>query len=367
MKDRENTSLTLEGLLKVYQKYRLLWHLLFWVSYVAYESVVWGMVDNDYGRRLFSSLFELPFKMITAYFTLYVLIDRYLVKKIYARFFFYSIVSVLITVLSMRAAVFYVIYARFYPELMETIPLFWAPKLLITFAYLYSVVGIAAGFHMVNIWLTQQLQTQKLIQTAEKLEKENATAQLQLLKSQINPHFLFNTLNNLYALALSKSDKTPEVVHKLSELMNFMLYESNKEMVKLEKEIKYLEDFIALEKIRYDDKTDVKINISGNIDGVNIPPFLCLPLVENGFKHGLSRQLDVGWMHIDIGVLLGELIIKVENTTSNDQEIGTAPSGVGQTNLKQRLALIYPDRHSLKIMEGDNSYLVVLKIQLDNA
>ncbi|HEY5826526.1 MAG TPA: histidine kinase, partial [Cyclobacteriaceae bacterium] len=209
-------------------------------------------------------------------------------------------------------------------------------------------------------WYRHQQSAMLLEQTAKELEKEKLAAELKLLKSQINPHFLFNTLNNLYALTLNHSSKSPEVVYKLSQLMSYMLYDSNQSEVSLEKEVEYIQNYIALEKIRYSN-LDISMNVFDELKDVRIAPLLILPFVENSFKHGASSQLSSGFIRIDISVQAQTLVIKVENSKI-DPEIPRRPSGIGLQNLRKRLELIYPERHTLQIFDEEDVYLVILKI-----
>jgi LytS/YehU family sensor histidine kinase len=208
---------------------------------------------------------------------------------------------------------------------------------------------------------------QVLEKTAQDLEKGKLEAELKLLKSQINPHFLFNTLNNLYVLALNSSNRAPEVVYKLSQLMSYMLYESNQTHVALGKEIQYVQNYIALEKIRYGDRLDVALNIFvEDTEGIQIPPLLLLPYIENCFKHGVCNQIDKVWVRIDILVQDEQLVLKVENSKSYfPEDLTRKKSGIGLYNARKRLDLIYKDCYNLQIFNEDETFLVILKIQLN--
>jgi LytS/YehU family sensor histidine kinase len=254
----------------------------------------------------------------------------------------------------------------FYPEATNA-PLFYWPKILISIFYIYTLAAVAGTFHIIRHWYKHQQATQLLEQTAQQLEKEKLDAELKLLKSQINPHFLFNTLNNLYALTLNQSSRAPEMVYKLSQLMNYMMYDGNQTEVPLEKEIRYIENYIALEKIRYDNHVDVALNVYDNVEGVMIAPLLLLPFVENSFKHGLSNRISGGWVRIEILLQGNMLVMKVENSKSlQEKEKSIKPvSGIGLQNVKKRLELIYPERYNLQIIDEEETFLVVLKIQLE--
>ncbi len=339
---------------------KLLAHILFWVLIVVYESVVWGLVDDAYFERFYSSLVDLPVKITAAYFTLYVLIDLLLVKKKYPLFFFLLILSAFVFGLISRALSYNIIYPRFYPDALTT-PLLYLPKILIMMFSIYSVVGLLASFHLIEHWYKNQKTAQRLEQERQLLEKEMLAARLKLLTSQINPHFLYNTLNNIYVMALNKFDRTPECIHRLSELTSYMLNESNNDFVLLDQEINYTRNYIELKRLRYGDNADISLNVFNETAGVLIAPLLLLPFVENAFKHGLSAHIHDGWLRVDISRKDFELIIKVENSknTAANTKTGT---GFGLANVRKRLDLVYGQYYKLDIMEDEGVHLVVLRI-----
>jgi LytS/YehU family sensor histidine kinase len=209
-------------------------------------------------------------------------------------------------------------------------------------------------------WLKGQNQKQEL-------RNETLQSELKFLKSQINPHFLFNTLNSLYALTLKKSDLAPEIVLRLSEMMRYMLYECNEKQVPLEKEVNYLMNYLELEKLRHGNKLDVKLNISGQINHQKIAPLMFIPFVENSFKHGVSHHIAKGFVNINIEAEDQQLDLTIENSKNP-----TMPStslkksgGIGLANIKRRLELLYPNQYQLNISEQPNTYSVTLKINLN--
>ena len=193
------------------------------------------------------------------------------------------------------------------------------------------------------------------------LETEKLNAELAFLRSQINPHFLFNSLNNIYSLAYQKSDKTPEAVLKLSEIMRYMLYESNEELVLLEEEINYLQNYIELQKLRFKEQVYVDLHISITEKGHRIMPLLLISFLENAFKHGVSTDADKP-IRIDISVGNGRLHFKAENAKSQVNKDQT--KGVGLANLKRRLQLGYPGRHTINVVETEHYYSSELFIYL---
>jgi sensor histidine kinase YesM len=345
----------------LFNRYRVWLHVLFWVAMVFYEVFIWGMVDNKYSEKLITCLIELPIKISATYFTLYFLIDRYLVKGKYTTFVIFLVLSMAFFGIVLRALNYYFIYPTYYPEGMSMSMLF-LPKVLISVFVIYSLVAIVASFHLIRHYYRHQQTTQMLQQAAQQLEKEKLAAELKLLKSQINPHFLFNTLNNLYVLTLNNSGKAPDMIHKLSQLMSYMLYDSNQPEVPLEMELQYIKNYIDLEKVRYGERLEVLLRVYEKTEGIMIAPLLILPLVENSFKHGARNQLANGWIHIDVDVKDETLTIKVENSKVDFDKGNRKQSGIGLDNARKRLNHLYPDKHSLQLFDEEDTFLAVLKI-----
>ncbi len=199
--------------------------------------------------------------------------------------------------------------------------------------------------------------------TLQQIKMEKLQAEINYLRAQVNPHFLFNVLNSLYSLTIKKSDLAPEVVLKLSEMMEYMLYESEETFVLLERELKYLENYLSLEKIRQGNHAEIFLHIEGKTDRKEIAPFILLPIVENAFKHGVSKLVNNAWLHIDIKIEDNMLYFKVENSRLNYHEI-EKHGGVGLSNLKQRLQLLYPLKHKLEIKEDYEKFMLELSIAL---
>ncbi len=345
------------------EKFRIVFHVLFWLGVVAYEGLVWGLVDGQYGQRLLSSLVDLPVKISAAYFTLYILVDRFLIKKKYTAFLILLFTSMLGFGVLSRILAYYIIYPMFYPD-ATAVPLFYLPKILIMIFSIYSLVGIITSFHLIRHWYRNQQAAQEFERSRQALENEMLEAKLKFLKSQINPHFLFNTLNNLYVLALDQSTRTPEVIHRLSELTSYMLHEGNHKLVSLEQELHYIQNYMELERIRYDSTVDIALTIHGNISGIQIAPLLLLPFVENAFKHGLSSGLSGGWLRLDIYYSAGWLTVKVENSKTDSVKNYLPKSGIGLQNVRSRLDLIYTDCYSLNIVNERQLHSVILKINV---
>jgi two-component system, LytTR family, sensor kinase len=341
-----------------FKRYRVAIHVTFWLALLLYEGLVWGLVDGEYGRRLAFSAVELPIKIAATYFTLYFLIDRFLIQRKYGIFLVGLIASMAIFGLLWRLVSYHTLYPIFYPN-GTLVPVLYLPKILIGIFSIYSITAIVASFHIGKLWHLH-------LQRSQRLEKEKIESDLQLLKSQINPHFLFNTLNNLYVLTLNHHKSAPEVVHKLSELMSYLLYDSNQPEVSLDKELQYIDNYILLEKLRYESRLDVSLNIYDNVQGVSIAPLIILPpFVENCFKHGARHQHFNAWIRIDVSIQEHVVVFKIENSKSTEvNDNHKEKSGIGLSNVQKRLELIYPNRYDLQAMDESDSYLVILKIQL---
>ncbi len=198
----------------------------------------------------------------------------------------------------------------------------------------------------------------------KEVENEKLTAELNFLKAQINPHFLFNTLNNLYYLVYTKSDNATEVIAKLSQMMRYMIYDSNHPKVKLSKEIEYMQNYIDLERLRLNNEIPVRFEIAGSPDGVEIAPLIFITFLENAFKHGVSNNRPGAWVDIRIDLQGSTCIYTVENSKLDKNPNANGKSGIGLQNVQRRLELSSPDRHELTMRDLPDRYSVELKIDL---
>jgi LytS/YehU family sensor histidine kinase len=197
------------------------------------------------------------------------------------------------------------------------------------------------------------------------VENEKLTAELNFLKAQINPHFLFNTLNNLYYLAYSKSENTTEVIAKLSQMMRYMIYESNHAKVLLSREIEYMQNYISLERLRLNNQIPIKLDIEGNIEDVWITPLIFITFLENAFKHGVTNNSSAAWVKVSIRIQNKECIYIVENSKIvNAQVDNGGKSGIGLQNVQRRLELSYPGQYQLQVEDKADRYFVQLNLRL---
>jgi LytS/YehU family sensor histidine kinase len=203
----------------------------------------------------------------------------------------------------------------------------------------------------------------KLKQATQMLRIEKQQAELNYLKSQTNPHFLFNTLNNIYSLSRDKSDLAPESILRLSKILRFMLYETGGKYIAIEQELKIISDYIALEKLRYDDSLGVHFNYDIEDMKQALPPLLLIPLVENAFKHGVSETRSKPFVDIHLSVNKRQLAFIVKNSTEAFPEEGNVKENIGLSNLRRQLELLFKD-YNLSVQQGGNVFTAALKINL---
>jgi sensor histidine kinase YesM len=334
---------------------RILQHVLFWVFHLVFYAILWGSFEDNYQQTFLEEAIYLPVKIAFTYFTLYYLLPAFLLPGRYASFFLWLLVSSFVAGIVQRYIAFNIDYPIYYPEALKD-PFFYLPKIIKMFVSIYPVTFFAVAIKLLKYWYANQ-------QAQQVLTQEKLRAELNFLKTQIHPHFLFNTLNNLYALTLKKSDRAPETVLKLSELINYMLYECTSDEVQLSKEIKFIRNYIDIEKMRYGDKLDVDLRVSGEVNERKIAPLILLPFVENCFKHGASEELQQSWVKITVDLQPRITIVKVENNKSSENG-QSKKEGIGIQNVKRRLDLLYPGQHEIKIISGEETFLVILTIQV---
>jgi sensor histidine kinase YesM len=325
---------------------RVLLHLLFWLIVVTYFA--WGFGFKNYKISFLNAAFYLPGFMLVSYSLIYFLIPRYLIKKKYWLFF----AGLIIVLLACRVYTWLAQVTITANAALEGLTMLTG-KSILPFIH---VGAITISIKLLKYWYQQKQQTMQA-------EQQKVTAELQLLKSQVHPHFLFNTLNNLYSLTLTKSDTAPVVVTHLADLLRYMLYECNEKEILLSKEITVLKKYVELEKLRYGDRIDLSFSYSGNTGELLIAPLLLLPFVENSFKHGVSEQLDQCWINIHLHAEQGQLIFNLSNSFSREKS-ATMIGGIGLQNIKKRLELIYTEKYMLDITAAEEMYSVKLRVQL---
>ena len=303
----------------------------------------------------FAESINLLFYAAIVYFNLWYLIPNYLNEK---RSLIYGLLLVATAAVLMPIKTM-VLYLLFSSE--KEIQALLVEEQFFAFLTLFVVGGGTTLTHIVSEWLRHQREKKEL-------QTKTMQSELRFLKSQINPHFLFNTLNNLYALTLKKSDQAPEIVLKLSEMMRYMLYECNEKQVSLEKEVNYLRNYLDLEGLRQGKKVDISFIVDGVVTDQKIAPLLFITFLENSFKHGLSHHIQKGFVNIKMKVHNKNLEFSIENSKpdqANRFQDRRRVGGIGLVNVRRRLNLIYPGQHQLKITESPDSYAVSLNLTLE--
>ena len=335
---------------------RCLLHLLFWCVVLLFFTYFFGADNNKYNDTLLFSIFLMPVTIATTYVSIYKLIPDYLITKRYLLFIVYSFYTLIISGYLIMVSIFFsLIYlAEFQYREMNPIT---SNIILVTSAVLLVVI-IVSAFKLVKLNLVNTTKTnaleKKILETQLKLKEQ----ELNYLKMQIHPHFLFNTLNTMYGFALKKADETPEMILKLSNLLDYLLYQVDKPFVLISDEIKHINDYIELEKMRFNNTLNVEFRNNNVIDTIKIAPMLLLPFIENSFKHG-SLQNGVLNIKIELDCNEKQLHFLIENTHSEAQKNNV---GIGLENIKKRLELLYKNKYDLKIDEKEGNYKVNLKI-----
>ncbi len=341
---------------KTYDKWtweRLSRHVLYWTFWLIFYGTINGTYhDNGYLVWLLFELVAMLIKLPYAYFVAYYLVPKFLPKKRYLTIIFCTILLAFISlglIIKLNS---------FFPyEMGEQPTNLWSGK---AFYRTLDLIYIASLLVIINMGQKYFQQ----IQLNAKLREEKVNAELQILKNQLQPHFLFNTLNNIYGMVLSGEKKAADSILQLSNIISYMLYECNDDLVELDKEVNMLKNYIQLEKIRYGQQLDHSFEIHGEMEGRRIAPFLLISFVENAYKHGVSNNIKQSWIRTVLQVQENTIIFIVENAIPDDQKKNTVmESGIGLENVKKRLQLMYPNRHKLSITKAD-SFLINLTISL---
>lgn len=343
---------------------RILSHVIFWLLAVISSTLVLGQAYEDYEAALMQNLILLPPKILAAYVLIYFQIYRLLFKRKYILFFLTFLIGGYLFSVFGRVLMVHV-FEPLYREggfRQESL-----------FEIMTDLQKIASRYFFYIYMYPMLLVILKLIkdhfatrQNQEILKKEKVVAELKFLKAQIHPHFLFNTLNNLYVLTLQKSDKAPELLIKLSDMLDYMLYQCNVPVISIEKELELIQNYLDLEMLRYGDRLQLKFNQNIDNPQSRIAPLILLPLVENAFKHGAGAAVNEPEIQISLEVLEQQLALSIFNTKpALPRMIETSPKeGIGMTNVKKQLALTYPKAFDIEVVETAEAYSLTLQIDL---
>ncbi|WP_276485426.1 sensor histidine kinase [Paraflavitalea pollutisoli] len=343
---------------------RLLTHCLFWVAYILlYTGMHLG--DDELWENFLYELFRLPGTLVVAYFNLYVLYPRFFARGRYVGYVLAAISLLLVCSVLNRYLLERVLEPDFMADTTHPEAIFVWYMLFKSMIWLLGPILLFTLFvRILQQWYGQQQQQQAI-------EKDRLRSELNYLRAQVQPHFLFNTLNNLYSLTLQQSPVAPAVVLKLSDLMSYMLYDAQAGRTSLEKELQHIRNYIELKKLRYGQRLEVSLNVSGDTTQIGVAPLLLIPFVENAFKHGVSDETGQVWITIDIKLKEGRLQLKVENSCSDQlPDAGTIrreQTGIGLQNVRRRLHLLYNGQHELVLLQEAGRHTADLTIHLSDA
>jgi len=329
-------------------RYRVWWHVIFWLVWYFFYIITYssGVLEKT---QFINNLYLLPVRMAGTYLFIYWILPKFLFKKKYLLFFVLAVIHAFL----FGFFIWLVLYFTYGFRTTDSLPFIRSIVLN------YQIPATAAAIYLFKrFYLIKQYSLN--------LEKEKLEAELNFLKSQIQPHFLFNTLNNLYALTLKKSDKAPEMVIQLSNLLEYSLYSGKETEVELSEELKQLRGYIDLEKLRFGKRLKINTEITENIYGLLIAPLLLLPFVENSFKHGASNDLKSPFIDLKVSVKENHLIFSVSNSYKSESgKFIDYKEGIGLKNVKRRLELLYLNKHSLEIVQKLDIFDVNLTLELN--
>lgn len=338
-------------------RYRVMRHVTYWTFHILVWAFFWWVMDTDnlrsYGRYILHMLLFMPVFVSFSYPMVYIVVPKLLLKG--------RIWQFILVVLAWGVSGIFINAAfrnYIFVPLQEWMGLsnlsekgFQAPSYL-------CMMTSAASPMIIRFFKLWTLQQKKWME----VQQEKLNADLQLLRGEIQPHFFINTLESIHNYAVSKSAKTPQQILKLSNLLSYILYDCKSPEVRLEKDLEMMRTYVELENDRHMGRMDLSWNASGDLEGPYIAPLLILPLLENAFRHGISRNIQRSWLGVDISSRNGMVLVKIAN--SKDPEAGMNEGGQGLKNLRTRLAILYPGSHELKVNDEKDFFVVSLSIKV---
>lgn len=333
-------------------------HALAWIVFIVFHFLIFPRPEDFHdapsvinGELIIPSFIEISLLLLSLisfyYFNILYLIPHLLAKRQYWQYCSSVILIIAFVLLAISLPLFFTAGS------FVTLPFgFYINSLL-----LFSLIFIASSMsNIVGRWFTSE-------NNKKDIEYQKTLAELSFLKAQINPHFLFNTLNNIYLLAIKKSEQTPEAILKLASMMRYVLSDAKEETVPLEKEIEYIGKYIDLQKMRLTESVKTDYTVSGYCHNLQIAPLILIPYIENAFKFGISTH---GESHIAVSIAIADkqLVLRTSNLIHNKENIIVESNGIGLVNAQRRLDLFYENKYELKIDEDNQNYVVYLELQL---
>ncbi|QIA09573.1 sensor histidine kinase [Draconibacterium halophilum] len=341
---------------------RIAYHIVFWIIVGFFYFLIFNWNSEFPEVSIIFTIGLLPVAVLTSSVFNYLLIPKYLGNKRYVTFLSLSLFTLLISTWLSFLIVFYALIhilntkASLEPAVLH-------PELQVV--SLNFIVFFAIAVKQIKRAFFMQQEKNELERKKLNTELKLKDAELKLLKAQIHPHFLFNTLNNLYGLTMEKSDEAPGLVLRLSDILDYILYRCNEKRVLLFDEITNLQNYIAIEKLRYSEKLSIKVDFPEDTNNLQIAPLLLLPFVENAFKHGVSQNPGSAQISTSLKTRHTTLEFKIENSKNPAmQAIANSSKGIGLNNVKKRLELLYPKKHKLEIDNKEATFSVTLSLEL---
>lgn len=333
-------------------KHHILLHSLFWLLFLGLPITTSIITQMEHpGLEIYLLVYGAM--NILNFYTCFTFVSKNVIKSMRALKYLWWLVPVLIIFTILRHYSGEILdYYYVYPD-EDKYPWYIGMMQYFVTTLIYTVISVMISFFVG--WIKAQ-------QQKDELQKQSQQAEIALLRSQINPHFLFNTLNNLYSLVYRKSDEAPGALMKLSDILRYVLYECNTDKVSLKKELTYIQSYIELQQMRINTQNFIQFNITGNPEGKRISPMLLTTFIENAIKHG-NKNVKAPGIIIDINCEDRIFKLQIINYLSENESINKDPQkGIGMQNVRRRLELIYPERHELSINIRQNAYYVKLTL-----
>lgn len=342
---------------------RILMHVIFWVLVAVFYFLLFSLNSEFREITFIFSAGLLPVAIVETYFFNYVLLPKYLWKKRYARFFLFSFYTLLVAIWISFLVVFFTLIFILNTK-KHIAPSVLHPEWQVITVNFIAFLAIAVK--QIKRAFFMQQEKNELEKNKLSTELKLKEAELKLLKAQIHPHFLFNTLNNLYGLTLEKSDEAPNLVLQLSEILDYILYRCNEKRVLLSEELNNLKNYLEIERIRYPNKLKLKVTFPEKPGQFKIAPLILLPFVENAFKHGVSHFPGIAFVDISIKIENKNLIFNIKNPKKQQVKNGeSSGKGIGLANVRKRLDLTYPKKYILSIDNDNETFSVNLTLELE--
>ena len=362
----ENTNSylpTSNSYIDTYLSYRIINHLIFWLLTLVITAYQGSLFGGTFADNLLNMTILLPVQLIVAYILVYVQIPRWAFHNKWLPFGLSLIIIAYFAAVLARIITIYIAEPLIGIDDIK-VPILEIMMDPINLLKVYIVILYIPAFILFLIKMTKERFSNA--QRVTTLQKEKKTAELNFLKAQMNPHFLFNTLNNIYSLAKNKSDQTPEMILKLSEILDYTIYECNDERVSITQEWELIENYVDLEALRYNKELDLVLDKDIDNENTKIAPLILITIVENAFKFGLATAKQIPKISISLSVQENKLdfVVKNSKASNSKQSKKDKKKGIGVTNIERQLTLQYPEKHYIKSTETDEQFQVTLNINL---